>query len=97
MARSPKTNKREQAAKQRPTRTRKTSHARGYNHEWRKARLLWIQAYPVCAACGWIDVPRKMVVDHIRPHRGSRLLFWDRSNWQTLCKKCHNKKTGRGE
>ena len=33
------------------------------------------------------------VVDHIIPHRGDDALFWDQSNWQALCKKCHDKKT----
>ncbi|MGM9590559.1 MAG: HNH endonuclease signature motif containing protein, partial [Faecousia sp.] len=36
------------------------------------------------------------VVDHIIPHRGDRKLFWDESNWQPLCKDCHNRKTGTG-
>lgn len=35
------------------------------------------------------------VVDHIKPHRGDNKLFWDKSNWQSLCKSCHDKKTGR--
>jgi 5-methylcytosine-specific restriction protein A len=34
------------------------------------------------------------VVDHIVPHRGREQLFWDESNWQALCKPCHDKKTG---
>ena len=34
------------------------------------------------------------VVDHIQPHRGDPKLFWDQSNWQSLCKRCHDKKTG---
>ena len=33
------------------------------------------------------------VVDHIRPHRGDPVLFWDEKNWQSLCKSCHDKKT----
>lgn len=33
------------------------------------------------------------VVDHIVPHRGDQKLFWDESNWQPLCKPCHDKKT----
>lgn len=33
------------------------------------------------------------VVDHIVHHRGDKTLFWDESNWQPLCKKCHDKKT----
>ncbi|HOO52277.1 MAG TPA: HNH endonuclease signature motif containing protein, partial [Alphaproteobacteria bacterium] len=36
------------------------------------------------------------VVDHIIPHRGDETLFWDESNWQALCKKCHDRKTGKG-
>ena len=34
------------------------------------------------------------VVDHMVPHRGDEKLFWDRSNWRALCKRCHDKKTG---
>lgn len=33
------------------------------------------------------------VVDHIVPHRGDEKLFWDESNWQALCKRCHDSKT----
>ena len=74
-----------------------TASQRGYNHQWRKARFQWLIANPVCAECKWINVPAKMVVDHIQPHRGDLNLFWNRSNWQTLCKRCHDYKTGRGE
>jgi len=30
------------------------------------------------------------VVDHIVAHRGDQELFWDQSNWQSLCKPCHD-------
>ncbi|WP_400245601.1 HNH endonuclease [Niallia sp. JL1B1071] len=33
------------------------------------------------------------VVDHIVPHRGDQDLFWDETNWQPLCKSCHDRKT----
>jgi len=33
------------------------------------------------------------VVDHIIPHRGDARLMWDESNYQALCKRCHDKKT----
>lgn len=33
------------------------------------------------------------VVDHIVPHKGDLSLFWSRSNWQSLCKRCHDIKT----
>jgi hypothetical protein len=33
-----------------------------------------------------------MVVDHVRPHRGSEALFWDEGNPQVLCgSPCHSK------
>jgi 5-methylcytosine-specific restriction protein A len=32
-------------------------------------------------------------VDHIKPHKGDMALFWDSSNWQSLCKPCHSAKT----
>ena len=35
-----------------------------------------------------------VVVDHIEPHRGDKIKFWDRGNWQPLCKDCHDRKTG---
>jgi len=34
------------------------------------------------------------VVDHVIPHRGDAALMWDKSNWQALCKHCHDCKTG---
>jgi len=33
------------------------------------------------------------IVDHVIPHRGDQELFWDTSNWQPLCKRCHDVKT----
>jgi hypothetical protein len=33
------------------------------------------------------------VVDHKKPHRGDPHLFWDETNWQGLCKSCHDRKT----
>jgi 5-methylcytosine-specific restriction endonuclease McrA len=33
------------------------------------------------------------VVDHIVPQKGYSLLFWNESNWQSLCRRCRNRKT----
>jgi hypothetical protein len=30
------------------------------------------------------------IVDHVIPHKGNLKLFWDRANWQPLCKACHD-------
>ena len=67
---------------------------RGYNRAWQKARKQYLQANPLCVMCLKEGKYRKAtVVDHIIPHRGDEKLFWDRDNWQALCKKCHDRKT----
>jgi 5-methylcytosine-specific restriction enzyme A len=68
---------------------RPSAAAMGYNARWRKARSVWLAKHPLCNVC---KKPGK-VVDHVVPHRGNKELFWDVSNWQTLCIKCHNRKT----
>ena len=71
--------------------------ARGYDARWREARALFLKQNPLCAFCqaeGKI-VPAT-VVDHIIPHRGDQRLFWDQANWESLCERHHNEKTGRG-
>ena len=71
--------------------------ARGYNAEWRRARKAFLQLHPLCVECMKRGVlTPATVVDHIMPHRGDQRLFWDESNWQSLCATCHNKKTGSG-
>ena len=30
------------------------------------------------------------MVDHNQPHHGDMKLFWNRTNWQSLCKHCHD-------
>ena len=82
---------------------RPSSTKRGYGRKWSAARLRWLAIYPFCAECekkgilnnGLPGHPN--VVDHIIPHRGNMKIFWDRSNWMTLCEHHHNLKTGRGE
>ncbi len=73
---------------------RGTAAQRGYDARWRKARLRYLRQYPLCAEC---ERQRKLtaanVVDHKIPHKGDYDLFWDESNWQPLCKQCHDRKT----
>lgn len=42
-----------------------------------------------CAHRG-LPLPYGNIVDHRIPHRGDQVLFWDRSNWQTLCASHHS-------
>jgi 5-methylcytosine-specific restriction endonuclease McrA len=37
------------------------------------------------------------VVDHIKPHRGDQNLFWEETNWQTLCQRHHDRDKQREE
>ena len=69
--------------------------SRGYNRAWQKARKQYLDANPLCVKCMQEGrYVKATVVDHIVPHRGDQKLFWDRSNWQSLCKKHHDLKTG---
>lgn len=61
----------------------------GYDYQWQKARKSHLELYPLCTACGRLA----NTVDHIVPHKGNKRLFWDRSNWQSMCHSCHSKKT----
>lgn len=67
---------------------------RGYDSRWRSARSRFLKVNPLCVKCKEEGKFNKAtVVDHIKPHRGDKNLFWDETNWQSLCKSCHDKKT----
>lgn len=77
-------------------RSRGNSNQRGYTYKWSKARALFLRLNPFCLDCERKTKGLKIkanVVDHIVPHKGDMKLFWDRSNWQPLCKRCHDIKT----
>lgn len=63
---------------------------------WKRASAAYLARNPLCRDCGELGVVEAAVeVDHIRRHKGDRTLFWDRTNWQPLCKRCHSRKTAR--
>lgn len=66
--------------------------ARGYGGKWQTESKRYLEVNQACRMCG----DPSQVVDHIEPHRGDQRLFWRRSNWQPLCKRCHDTKTGKG-
>jgi len=77
-----------------PLYQRESPSERGYNSKWNKARKIYLKAHPFCVRCKEKGkFTKATVVDHIIPHRGDSSLFWDRSNWQSLCKSCHDSKT----
>lgn len=64
------------------------------NQRWKALRLRVLHNEPLCRMCTSRDlIVAAEVVDHIRPHRNDEQLFWDESNLQPLCYKCHALKT----
>lgn len=82
---------------QRQQETRRSSTARGYGYRWQQERQRFLQANPLCVVCR--DVHQRVTVatevDHIRPHEGDLALFWDRDNWQPICREHHQAKSAR--
>ena len=69
---------------------------RGYGSRWQKARKCYLEAHPLCVECMKAGRYVKATdIDHIKAHRGDPVLFWDESNWQALCHRCHSEKTRR--
>ena len=63
---------------------------RYWTHQWKKARAAFIRENPTCKRCHKLA----QVIDHVVPvNQGGE--FWDVTNWQPLCKQCHDIKSGR--
>ena len=68
----------------------------GYGVQWRRARKRYLAEYHLCVMCLKEDkVVPATVVDHVIAHKGDMGLFWDKNNWQALCKHCHDTKTAK--
>jgi 5-methylcytosine-specific restriction protein A len=83
---------------------RGTTDERGYTRRW-KDYTAWFKRQRNCSLCGRNHVECEEcakqgiirltdVVDHKKPHRRDRSLFWLHSNHQGLCTDCHNRKSG---
>jgi 5-methylcytosine-specific restriction enzyme A len=69
---------------------------RGYDSRWNRVRAFYLAHNPLCVEClseGRVEAAT--VVDHIRPHKGDKMLFWCEDNWQSLCKMHHDRKTAK--
>ncbi|QDV24403.1 HNH endonuclease signature motif containing protein [Aureliella helgolandensis] len=77
---------------------RPNSTQRGYDRRWRVARRRFLSDNPACRQCEKRGrIIAATIIDHIIPHRGDKALFWRQSNWQPLCKRCHDQKTAAGQ
>ena len=74
--------------------SRDSASKRGYGRRWRISSKAFLVNHPFCVRClAKGTYTPATIVDHIKPHKGNQTLFWDKNNWQPLCKLCHDKKT----
>lgn len=94
LVKSGKCERHSKQAQQKQDDRRGSANERGYNYRWQKARLTYLRQHPLCVECERAGkIVPATVVDHVTPHKGDQSLFWDVSNWQSLCAYHHNLKT----
>lgn len=87
----------------------KSARERGYTADWDKRSAAFKRQFPLCGMRPNRQAPvmsechaenratAATETDHVVPHRGDHRLFWDWvNNWQSLCAKCHGRKTKAG-
>ena len=58
---------------------------------WLKLRARQLNEHPLCWYCEQVGkVTAANTVDHIKPHKGNKALFFDYDNLQSLCAPCHD-------
>ena len=57
---------------------------------WVRLRAAQLNTEPLCRMCFAADrIEGATVCDHVEPHRGDPVKFWD-GPFQSLCQTCHN-------
>lgn len=70
---------------------RGSARARGYSAAWDDAAALFKRQHPLCLGCEAIGrVTAAGLVDHVEPHKGDPIKFWNANMWQASCKWHHN-------
>lgn len=70
---------------------RGSARERGYSAKWDRTSLRFIAANPLCLGCEAVGrVSPTEVTDHIVPHKGDHVLFWDPLNRQPACRWHHD-------
>lgn len=72
-------------------RRRGSARERGYDAAWDKASAGHLRHHPLCRYCDLVEeVKAADLTDHFYPHRGDRVLFWNKTYWVSSCSDCHN-------
>lgn len=70
---------------------RGSARQRGYTARWDRAAKAYLYQHPLCVGCAAIGrTVAATTVDHIEPHRGDMVKFWDRNGWQGCCSWHHD-------
>lgn len=70
---------------------RGSARERGYTAAWDKASVGHLRNDPLCRYCALAEeVTPATLTDHLYPHRGDQVLFWNRTYWVSSCKPCHD-------
>ena len=65
---------------------------------WKRLRLAQLTRDPLCVYCDAMGrVVMAAVVDHIRPHKGDEIKFYNPDNLQSMCAAHHNSTKKREE
>jgi 5-methylcytosine-specific restriction protein A len=85
-----------QAEARRYDQRRGSAAQRGYGRDWQRYRVSFLAEHPWCVECLKQGIHTvATIVDHVKPHKGDMVLFWDVNNHQSLCEHCHNVKTAK--
>jgi 5-methylcytosine-specific restriction enzyme A len=70
---------------------RGSARERGYNAAWDRASRGHRARHPLCQYCALVDeVKAADLTDHLYPHRGDQVVFWNKKYWVSSCDDCHN-------
>ena len=70
---------------------RGSARQRGYGARWDAASAGFKRQHPLCIGCEAVGlIAATEVTDHVVPHKGDRVIFWDRKRWQPACGRHHD-------
>jgi 5-methylcytosine-specific restriction enzyme A len=71
--------------------SRGSARDRGYSAAWDKASKGFLRSHPLCLGCNAVGrVTAAELTDHVEPHKGDWIKFWDTERWQPACRWHHD-------